>query len=82
MKPTKTKQTSIFLKANNTAYYLKTKNSTWKSYSYLAIAQINPKLTYPFVIPSILDRQLNNIQNRIHPEIIANNGLNRNWPHQ
>ena len=44
--------------------------------------KVNPKLNYPLAATSMTDEQLNSIQSRIHPEVIASKGYNRKWPRE
>ena len=40
----------------------------------------NPILSYPLVASSMSDKQIDKIQQIIHPQVIACKGFNRNWP--
>ena len=41
---------------------------------------INPKLTYPLAVSSVINKLLDAIQSRVHPEVTARKGYNYYWP--
>ena len=42
--------------------------------------KVNPKMNYSLAATSMTDEQINSIQRRIRPEVIASKGYNRKWP--
>ena len=44
--------------------------------------KVNPKLNYPLAATYMYNKQINNIQIRFHPEVIASKGYNRKWPRE
>ena len=41
---------------------------------------IKSKLFYPLIASSLSDKQLNSIQDLIHPTVISSKGFNKYWP--
>ena len=41
---------------------------------------INPKLTYPLAVSSVINKLLDSIQSRVHPEVTARKGHNYYQP--